>query len=152
MMGAHGLVHLGREITGMTARTHALTWQRRAVVLVTALATALGVVVLAGPGAEAAKPPAPAPTAQLEITKVLDAEFTLPEAAAPGTQDGLIRSSKPFTVEVQSQDLNGDALTQTNGDLKVAQGPEIRVGYSFTTPEDTRRRRSVSLVRRSPSR
>ena len=96
------------------------TWQRRAVVLVTALASALGVAVVAGPAADAAKPTPPPATAQLQFTKVLDKEFTLPEAAAPGTQEGLIRSGLPFNVEVQSRTADGTApLVVTNGDLKV---------------------------------
>src|SRR5688500_16308574 len=53
------------------------TWQRRAVVLVTALASALGVAVVAGPAADAAKPTPPPATAQLQFTKVLDNGFIL---------------------------------------------------------------------------
>jgi hypothetical protein len=96
------------------------TWQRRAVVLVTALASALGVAVVAGPAADAARPTPPPATAQLQFTKVLDNAFTLPDAAAPGTQEGLIRSGLPFNVEVQSRTADGTApLVVTNGDLKV---------------------------------
>ena len=97
-----------------------LTWQRRAVVLLTALTSALGIAVVAGPAADAARPTPPPPTAQLQITKVLDDTFTLPGAAAPGTQEGLIRSGQPFSVAVQSQTSPGGApLVVTNGDLKV---------------------------------
>ena len=103
----------------MAVRTHALTWQRRVVVLVTILATALGVAVLAGPGAEAAKPTPPPPTAQLQIQQVLDQGITLPGSAAAGTQEGLIRSGLPFDVTVQSQTLAGAPLVITTADLQV---------------------------------
>jgi hypothetical protein len=96
-----------------------VTWPGRLVVLVTALATALGVAALVGAPADAARPTPPPPTAQLQITKVLDETFTLPGAAAAGTQEGLIRSGLPFSVTVQSQTLAGAPLVVTNGDLKV---------------------------------
>lgn len=106
----------------MAVRTSTSTssWQRRLVVLVTALATALGLAALVGAPADAAKPVPPPDGPKLVITKVLDADFTLPASAAPGSQDGLIRPGLPFSVSVQSQTAGGQELIVTNGDLKVA--------------------------------
>jgi len=115
------------------------TWQRRAVVLVTALASAVGIAVVAGPAADAAKPTPPPPTAQLQILEVLDDEFTLPGAAAPGTQEGLIRSGLPFNVTVQSRTADGTApLVVTNGDLKVTlSGGGVNAVLVIEKGEDT---------------
>jgi hypothetical protein len=89
------------------------------VVLLTALSSAVGIAVVAGPAADAAKPAPPPPTAQLQFLEVLDDDFTLPHAAASGSQEGLIRSGESFSVTVQSQTLAGAPLVVTNGDLKV---------------------------------
>jgi hypothetical protein len=116
-----------------------VTWPGRLVVLVTALATALGVAALVGAPADAARPTPPPPTAQLQFTEVLDEAFTLPAAAAAGTQEGLIRSGEPFNVEVQSQTYPGGApLAVTNGDLKVTlSGGGVNAVLSIEKGSDT---------------
>jgi hypothetical protein len=120
----------------MTGRTSTLSWgsftgtswSRRVAVLVTTAATALGLAVVVGPAADAAKPVPPPPTAQLQILQVQDKDTFLPDAAPDADAVGYIRPGLPFSVTVQSQDLLGNPLpvgTKTNVTLSGS-------GYSAT--------------------
>ena len=119
--------------------------------LVTALSSALGIAVVAGPAADAAKPTAPKEEANfLLITRALETRiFTggLPTKAPPTDAAGFAQAGAALTVQVQSRyDADGDlGTTGDNKELAVTKDTAITLKVGTTSVTGTMQRLSSTV-------
>lgn len=112
----------------MTADTNIQLWGRRATVLLTTAAVALGIAFVAGPAdADRSTAPGIEPNT-LVITRALDTEVFdggLPAAAPKGTDAGFARPGQKVSVEVESR-------YDTTPDDSPHDGSQLVVGRNLT--------------------